>query len=211
MTYRGSLSLPGANKGVKMTLKNYCKRRVKYGPQDGVWDFADEFLKDKDYGRRNFKTWETLEAYLTESGACDAAQDAARRLFIEWTGFNQFGPKPKKKKQKRKTKPEKIDGLSPEDIKRIRSAIRQVWSWSHPKRIAAARAVRADGFSYCEKCKKKVPKVYQDHIVPCGAVDVGFIKRMWCSSKGLQNLCKPCHNNKTKQERKDLEIEKGFL
>jgi len=111
------------------------------------------------------------------------------------------------KKKRAKIKVEKIDGLGPDDIRKIRTAIRQVWSWSHPKRLCMARAVGRDGFSRCEKCKKKVPKVFADHITPCGDVrDGGFIARMWCPSNQLQALCKKCHDLKTAQERKDSAV-----
>lgn len=101
---------------------------------------------------------------------------------------------PKKKRQK-------VDGLSPDDIKKIRSAIRQVWSWSTPKRLCLVRTQHADGFSRCELCKEKTPKVFVDHIVPVGDVDAGFIERLFCSSLGLQGLCKACHEAKTREER----------
>jgi len=104
---------------------------------------------------------------------------------------------------KKKVKKEKIDGLSGSDIARIRSAIRQVWSWSHPKKLSLKRAFwHKDGFPRCEKCKSKVPKVYIDHIEPVGDLDGGFIARLFVPSKGLQALCKKCHNEKTNQERK---------
>lgn len=103
---------------------------------------------------------------------------------------------------KKKVKTERIDGLSPEDVKRVRSAIRQVWQWSYPWRLAKARAIGEDGFCYCEKCKDKVPKVYIDHIENVGDVDEGFIKRLFVPSHKLQALCKKCHDAKTKEERK---------
>lgn len=102
----------------------------------------------------------------------------------------------------KKCKIEKIDGLSPEDIRKIRAAIRQVWQWSYPRRLCLARCLGGDGFPRCEKCRKKVPKVYPDHITPVGDVDAGFILRLFCSSKHLQGLCKKCHDAKTREERK---------
>lgn len=106
-----------------------------------------------------------------------------------------------KKTKLKKTKPEKVDGLSPENIKMIRIAIRQVWSWSHPRKLCLARAVGKDGFSRCEECKQRVPKVYADHIINVGDVDGGFIARLFCPSSGLQALCKKCHDAKTKAEK----------
>ncbi len=100
----------------------------------------------------------------------------------------------------------KIDGLSPDDMKKLRSAIRQVWSWSTPRKLCIARATGKDGFARCEGCKKKVPKVYPDHIKRVGALDEGFIKRMFVASKFLQALCRKCHNKKTREENKAAQI-----
>lgn len=97
-----------------------------------------------------------------------------------------------------KSKIEKIDGLSPKDIKNLRRAIRQVWTWSQPWRIAKARNIGPEGFPICEKCKKTVPKTFVDHIETLGEVDSGFIERCFVPSKQLQNLCKDCHKAKTK-------------
>lgn len=105
----------------------------------------------------------------------------------------------------KKTK-EKVDGLSPHDVEKIRIAIRRVWSWSFPRRKALGRAIGEDGFYYCEKCKIKTPKVSVDHIVPVGLVDSGFIERLFCPSNGLQILCKKCHCEKTKEDRKLLAV-----
>lgn len=103
---------------------------------------------------------------------------------------------------KRKSKLPKVDGLGPGDKKNIHKAVRQVWQWSHPRRLAAARAVGKDGFQRCEKCKKKVPKTFVDHIEPVGEVaGPHYFQRMWCASTKLQNLCKKCHDVKTKEEK----------
>jgi hypothetical protein len=105
---------------------------------------------------------------------------------------------------KKKEKPKPIDGLSPKDIAKIRTAIRKVWHWSVPRKLCMKRATRPDGFSQCEKCKKKVPKVFIDHKIAVGLVDGGFIDRLFCPSKGLQALCKTCHGAKTRDERAEL-------
>lgn len=111
-----------------------------------------------------------------------------------------------------KKKYEKVDGLGPKDLMKIRAAIRLVWHRSHVRKLVVNRCIGAGGFSYCEKCKKRAPKVFIDHIKRVGDVDEGFIKRLFVSSKWLQGLCKKCHDSKTKQERKELrEIQKGFL
>jgi len=106
-----------------------------------------------------------------------------------------------------KKKPEKVDGLGPEDKKKLRSAIRQVWSWSHPRRLCVKRATRDDDFAVCEKCYAVVPKVFPDHIKAVGALDSGFIERMFCPSAELQALCKKCHAKKTREDAKLLKEE----
>lgn len=61
----------------------------------------------------------------------------------------------------------------------------------------------------CNKCKKDFPltQVSVDHKSPVVDPKTGFInfdvyiERMFCSLKGLQVLCKLCHDNKTKRER----------
>lgn len=113
---------------------------------------------------------------------------------------------------KRKINAEKVDGLSSDDIKKIRAAIRQVWSWSHPRRLCVARCTGKDGFARCEQCHKKCPKIFVDHVLNVGEVDAGFIGRLFTPSKNLQGLCKKCHSLKTNQERKNKrDLEKyGF-
>lgn len=100
-----------------------------------------------------------------------------------------------------KKKAEKVDGLSPTDRAKVRSAIRQVWQRSHPRKLAVARVTDKEGFQYCEECGKKCAKVQIDHIIPVGDILVGGIKRMFCPSKGLRGLCKECHKIKTKKDK----------
>lgn len=104
------------------------------------------------------------------------------------------------KKLKRK-KVEKMDGLGPYEIKKIRNAVRQVWQRSYARALVVKRCTGKDGFSYCETCKKRTPKIKIDHILKVGKVDSGFIKRMFVPSKMLQGLCGKCHNKKTNLER----------
>lgn len=105
-----------------------------------------------------------------------------------------------KRKLLKQVKLEKVDGLGPDDIKKLRTAIRKVWSWSRARKLCIERATGKDGFPRCEKCKKKVPKVFPDHIIPCGELDEGYIKRMFVSSNRLQALCQKCHRIKTNEE-----------
>lgn len=102
----------------------------------------------------------------------------------------------------------KVDGLGPKDIAKIRVAIRKVWSWSHPRKLVLKRVALGNDYYRCEGCLKKVPKVYVDHITAVGDVDGGFIARLFCSSSGLQALCKRCHDLKTKLEREEKSV--GF-
>lgn len=109
----------------------------------------------------------------------------------------------KKKKEKLKRQD---GGLDPKTIARLRAAIRQVWHWtSYARKLCLDRALIKkgvnDGFSKCEGCAKIVPKVYADHIDPCGKLDGGFLDRLFVSSKELQALCKKCHDAKTRDER----------
>lgn len=61
----------------------------------------------------------------------------------------------------------------------------------------------------CNVCKKEFPskEIQVDHIKPVVDPKVGFkdwntyIKRMFCSEKNLQAVCKPCHKEKTKKEK----------
>jgi 5-methylcytosine-specific restriction endonuclease McrA len=104
---------------------------------------------------------------------------------------------------KNKLKP--TDGIGPKEIKYLRIAMRLVWTRSHSRRLVVKRCTRQNGYYYCEKCLKRTPLLKVDHIVPCGDVlDGGFIKRLFTPSKNLQGLCKPCHDKKTKEERKAL-------
>lgn len=111
-------------------------------------------------------------------------------------------------KRAKKVKKEKIDGLGPDDLKRIHRAVRQVWSWSHAWQVAKKRVMHADGFPRCEnpnclKKGKRVPKVFVDHISPVGEVGGDmYIPKMFMPSWALQCLCKVCHDAKTKAEKK---------
>lgn len=112
-----------------------------------------------------------------------------------------------------------IDGFSIKDAKRIQTMMRKAWSWSYPRRLCVERAIGADGFARCEKCKKKVPKVYPDHIEPVGSFGetmeqtLKAISRMFIPSKELQAICKRCHQDKTNAEnklRREREMEKAL-
>lgn len=95
----------------------------------------------------------------------------------------------------------KTDGLGPHEIKQIRGAIRLVWQRSHARKLCVQRCTRKDGYTYCEKCKSRTPKLKVDHIKNVGDLDDGFIPRLFCPSAGLQGLCPECHGIKTQLER----------
>lgn len=109
--------------------------------------------------------------------------------------------------RQKKIKLPDVDGLGPKDKKKLRAAIRMVWSWNHARKLCIARATDKEGFGRCEnpKCPqkgKRVPKIYADHIARVGSFDSGFIDRMFRPSKELQALCKRCHDKKTREEQK---------
>ena len=60
----------------------------------------------------------------------------------------------------------------------------------------------------CASCKQKFKQkeVAVDHIVPAGQLQSfddmsGFASRLFCNAKGLQVLCHPCHDKKTKEDK----------
>ena len=89
----------------------------------------------------------------------------------------------------KRAKTPKVDGLGPDDLKRIHKALGQVRKWSYPVRLAKARAMGKDGFPRCEnpKCPKRgkpVPSVQADHIHPIGEVGgPNYIKLMFVGSE----------------------------
>lgn len=107
----------------------------------------------------------------------------------------------KKVEKKKKVKLQKFDGLGPYEKKKIREAVRQVWHRSYARKLVVDRCTGFDGFSFCELCDKRTPKLKVDHIQKVGDVDAGFILRLFVPSKKLQGLCKECHDMKTKEER----------
>jgi hypothetical protein len=99
------------------------------------------------------------------------------------------------------------DGFGPRERKKIDSAIRQVWYRSKARQTCVKRCTDKEGFTWCEKCDTKTAKLKVDHIIPCGPVDSdGFIKRLFCPSKGLQGLCGDCHQLKTNMENEEKRV-----
>ena len=97
-----------------------------------------------------------------------------------------------------KKKAPPIDGMSPALRAKIRSAIRQVWSRSHARKLVIARCTNENGFLSCEECLEIVPRIQVDHTIAVGDIFDGGIDRMFVPSKDLQGLCKTCHSIKTK-------------
>lgn len=156
-------------------------------------DFATDTMAIKDWVEP--RSLDDLLGFMRHRRACPEALKAAEGAFEKW---QRFDPKAR------------IDGLSANDVEKIRRATRQVWGWSFPRRICIERATGKDGFARCESCKKRAPKIYVDHIRAVGKVDAGYFKRLFCPSSGLQALCKDCHADKTREERKALKRKKSF-
>lgn len=45
------------------------------------------------------------------------------------------------------------------------------------------------------------PNAFKDDLANCGCGVCEFLRRLFCDAKGLQVLCKACHDAKTAQER----------
>lgn len=103
----------------------------------------------------------------------------------------------------------------------IKGAIRRVFSRSTLRNqvIAEALVVHSDperprvkNWCLCNVCKKPEAKSYMavDHLSPVIPVDRSFeemaldevVDRLWCAKENLQAICPTCHDEKTKQERK---------
>lgn len=112
--------------------------------------------------------------------------------------------------KKKKAKPVKFDGLNPDDLRKIKIALRKVWSWSFSRKLVEKRCLIDDGFSKCEQCKTIVPRIYVDHIKSIGAPDADLIKKMFVPSNQMQGLCSSCHKKKTRDDKKLMEAEKDF-
>lgn len=93
---------------------------------------------------------------------------------------------------------------------RITSALRQVWRWSPERRAALERARLVRGRYQCNLCGRIFgPNYVQvDHIEPVVDPAGGFqgwdtfIDRLFCSTTGLQVICKGCHAVETAKQRK---------
>jgi hypothetical protein len=105
----------------------------------------------------------------------------------------------------------------------IRTGLRQKSRWWKPIthcKLNAKRAykgpIKRQRFEYqCAKCKEWFPekKINVDHIEPAGSLNCaqdlpGFVERLFCEVDKLQVLCKKCHDQKTKLDKKCLKKNK---
>ena len=97
----------------------------------------------------------------------------------------------------------------------IRSALRGAWGRypvKHQVKLSNRKTVKGKKHHYeynCVACNDWFPdkEVQVDHIQPAGSLTSysdlpGFCERLFCESKDLQIMCKPCHQLKTNEERK---------
>lgn len=99
----------------------------------------------------------------------------------------------------------------------IRQGLRKLWLRSPVRRTAKMESRREyegenkrQKFEYqCDICKNwfKDKETQVDHIEPCGSLlsfkDLpSFVSRLFCGAEGLRVLCKPCHKQVTKEQRK---------
>lgn len=113
------------------------------------------------------------------------------------------------KKAAKKIVPEKVDGLSLKEVAKIRNAVRRIWQQSsYARKLCVVRSTDDEGYPFCEKCKKRQPKVKIDHVVPVGDILDGGIRRMFVSSDCLQALCNACHKVKTKVDNAKTKVKK---
>ena len=99
----------------------------------------------------------------------------------------------------------------------IRSALRRAWT-KYPVRYQVMDSARqpytgkdkrTKWVYKCAECKKlyKSTEVQVDHIKPAGTLRCyddlpAFVSTLFCEKDNLQVLCKECHAEKTKEERK---------
>ena len=103
---------------------------------------------------------------------------------------------------------------------RIKGALRQVAKFAPEVKEALNNAIhptikgpRGGAMFKCAKCKKSFDRkeVQVDHVEPVipiekRTVDLDWneiISRMFCSAENYQVLCKPCHKEKSDEERKE--------
>lgn len=138
---------------------------------------------------------------------------AKKLVEIGATELKKLRAKVEKEEARKKMKKDNraFDGFGTFMKSKMQSAIRQCWrDSSTPRKLVLKRVALPNGFSKCEhpECKgKKHPKVFVDHIDPCGAVDSpGYLERTCVPSTQLQALCHEHHKQKTALDKKRAKL-----
>lgn len=184
----------------KMWLKNELKKgSIKSDSKE--YYFAKTVVQDN--GFQDFQTAKELDTYFSFNGVSKTARKIGNTLFKRWHSL----------KAKKKKKPEIaiFDGFNDKDKKNVRRVLRQAWSWSYSRRLVVNRCDIGEGYSRCELCKLKVPKITVDHIKPIGVVDAGFLMRLFVGSDKMRGLCTACHKIKTKLDIKAIKAAKSAI
>ena len=99
----------------------------------------------------------------------------------------------------------------------IRSGLRRMWTrypvkyrvLEKARRKYSGEDKRTKWEYVCSNCNNwyKSKEVQVDHIKPAGSLKEysdlpEFVSNLFCGEENLQVLCKPCHAEKTKEERK---------
>ncbi len=172
-----------------MKFKIWLVKQVKKGKKGVLRGPALDFAVDvkRDTKWKEPRHWDDLESYVAFRSRGDLqVMKAAQAAYIKW---QETDPKAT------------VDGLGPNDKRRLRIATRAVWRFSYSRKLCVDRATDSKGYGRCEKCNRRCPKVFVDHITPVGKLDEGYLLRLFCPSPQLQGLCRKCHNAKTKEER----------
>lgn len=110
----------------------------------------------------------------------------------------------------------------------MKGAIRRVFARSELRRKVLEKASsynwhdparpRVKKWSVCATCKKSAPRYLMqvDHIEPLVPLDKTLedmswdevVNRTWCEESNLRPICKECHTEKTKAERKQRQAHK---
>lgn len=176
-----------------MDFKKYVvKYRKCTPPKNNVFgDIGFEIKRDKTFPKTY--SWDVVEAHLIANKTSRDGISSARAVFEDYQAALA-----------------KLDKISEKDLKRIRTALRNVWRYSFSRRLCELKADIGEGYSRCQLCGFIVPKVYVDHIEPVGTIDARIIERLFVPSTKMQALCKKCHGEKTKRDNKKIKDGKDF-
>ncbi len=109
--------------------------------------------------------------------------------------------------------------VTPKEWGLIKGALRRVFSRSELRKSILIKSIvnytdatrpRVKKWSVCDLCDEYTP-TYQmvvDHITPVVPINLKasemsiqlLVDNIWCAESNLQNLCKSCHNDKTRGE-----------